>query len=226
MPLQFPRGHPWEAVGDNERPAGPGRLPRGGTDTARRPAWLQRRRGSAWEDECPNAARGAREGHAGWWPVPLWSDRRVTVGLDSVRPCSPSPWPLGCPGEVVIGGWTPVGRAGTERWDNQRQSRMQRAAGPSPTSTEHLYHRPAPPSSPSPVVSGLPGDSQGLRPASRHFPSPSPPHQPLPKNPYLATCQAPQREKAPGWGEEAARSLARGCQGTTAFLMPLISIPP
>lgn len=189
-------GHPWEAVGDDERPAGPGHLPRGGTDTTRRPAWLQRRRGAAWEGECPNAARGAGDGQAGWWPAPLWPDRRVTAEPDSVRPRSPSPRPLGCPGEMVLGGWTPVGRAGMEWWDKQRHSRMQQAAAPSPSSTEHLYHHPAPRSSPSPVVSGHPRDSPGLGPASRHLPSPSPPRQPLPKKKIL--CYPPSSPAGKG----------------------------
>lgn len=62
-------------------------------------------------------------------------------------------------------------------------------------------------------------------PASTSLPQPLPVSLYQKRN-YRATCQAPQLEKAPGWGEEAARPPAQGCWGTTAFLMPLISIPP
>lgn len=85
----------------------------------------------------PQGSQGTRESQAGLWPAPLGPDGRVTARSDSVRPHSPSPWPLGCPGEMVTGGWTPVGHPAG-----------QRAAATSPNSTEHLHHHPAPPSSP------------------------------------------------------------------------------
>lgn len=106
--------------------------------------------GRARQGRCPRAARDTRETQAGLWPAPLRPHERVTAGSDSVRPHILSPWPLGYPGEMVAGGRTPV-----------RQPEALRAAASAPNSTEHLDHRPAPPSSPFPVVSGLSEHSPG-----------------------------------------------------------------
>lgn len=110
-----------------------------------------------------------------------------------------------------------------QQWDNQRQGGMQRAAAPAPAAPSTDAIAPLPGAAHPQWYQASPRDSD--LPASTSLPH-ALPISLYPKRNHGATRQAPQLGKAVGWGEEATRLPAPGCQGAAVFLMPLISIPP